>query len=279
MKNTPTTYQALSEALYYAVENYARQPDTTRMAQLAGMDYAHFQATFTDWVGISPTRFVQAVTRKNALHLLKSGESSLATMLALGLSSPSRLHDLMLSTDGMTPAQVRQLGSGLTLRWGICTTTLGATFAACMVNPAGHAALCKLIFGDAATLAAQGEAAIARDWPAAQRQRNDAAITALTHAAVQRDTSVPLLLRGTGFQIHVWQALLAIPSGALVSYGAIAQALGKPKASRAVGTAVGNNPISVLIPCHRVIQQSGALGGYAWGLERKVALLGQELAA
>ncbi len=285
MNHTPAnpvderTYAALSESLQYAVENYSRQPSTARMAQLAGMDYAQFQATFTNWVGVSPKRFVQSVTRKNALLHLQNGESSLATALALGLSSPSRLHDLMINTDGMTPAQVRQLGADTTVVWGVCHTTLGTTFAAFTEPKPGLKVLCKLLFGDESSLAELGRSAVQKDWPAALLVRNDLAAGGVASAAVHRNANLPLLVRGTGFQIHVWQALLAIPSGALVSYGAVAQALGKPKASRAVGTAVGDNPISVLIPCHRVIQRSGALGGYAWGLERKIVLLGQELAA
>lgn len=269
-------FQVFSQSLQYVIENYTRQPSTLRMAQLAGMDYAQFQSAFTNWVGVSPKRFVQVVTRENALRLLRHGESSLATTLALGLSSPSRLHDLMVNTDGMSPAQVRQLGAGLLLHWGVCQTSLGATFVAFTLNAQLQPTVCKLLFGEASALPDDGQAAIAKDWPAAQLLRNDPAAKQIANTVVQRDASVPLRLRGTGFQIHVWQALLAIPQGAVVSYGAIAQALGKPKASRAVGTAVGDNPISVLIPCHRVIQQSGALGGYAWGLERKIVLLGQE---
>jgi AraC family transcriptional regulator of adaptative response/methylated-DNA-[protein]-cysteine methyltransferase len=165
------------------------------------------------------------------------------------------------------------------IAYGAVQTALGATFVAGLRSANGALALCKLLFGDASILAT-GLAQLQRDWPAAQLElspASDAALNQLAQAAVRGEAAFTLCLRGTGFQIHVWQALLAIPSGQLVSYGAIAQALGKPKASRAVGTAVGDNPISVLIPCHRVIQRSGALGGYAWGLERKVLLLGREL--
>ncbi len=283
-------FHALSNVVDYVVDNYTRQPSLERMAQIAGMSAAVFQKTFTDWVGVSPKRFVQVFTRQHALQLLKAGESSMQTILQTGLSSPSRLHDLMIATDGMSPARIRALGAGTTIAWGVVDTQLGATFVAGVLEQ-GHGqdraqdraqervkALCRLEFGDDSSLIEQGFGKLQKDWPAATLLRNDAlvkpaALLALNEAS---HTPVPLHIRGTGFQIHVWQALLRIPSGAGVSYGAIANAMGKPKASRAVGTAVGDNPISVLIPCHRVIQRSGALGGYAWGLSRKAVLLGRE---
>jgi AraC family transcriptional regulator of adaptative response/methylated-DNA-[protein]-cysteine methyltransferase len=210
-------------------------------------------------------------------------------MLQTGLSSASRLHDLMIATDGLSPAQMRALGAGTTIAWGVVNTHLGATFAACVCEKGHIKALSRLEFGDETSVAAQGLSKLQKDWPAATLLRSEALVkpTALlalneSNRESNQDSSqaqVPLHIRGTGFQIQVWQALLRIPSGAGVSYGAIAQALGKPKASRAVGTAVGDNPVSVLIPCHRVIQRSGALGGYAWGLSRKAVILGREWGA
>jgi AraC family transcriptional regulator, regulatory protein of adaptative response / methylated-DNA-[protein]-cysteine methyltransferase len=271
-------FHALSAVIDYVVEHYTRQPSLERMAQIAGMQATVFQKTFTEWVGVSPKRFVQVFTRQHALALLTAGESSFQTMLQTGLSSPSRLHDLMIATDGLSPAQMRALGAGATMAWGVLDTHLGATFAAVVYEHGQATALTRLEFGDPSTLAEQGVRKLQTDWPAATLLRSDAAIKPITLQALRDSNaaSVPLRLRGTGFQIHVWQALLRIPNGAGVSYGAIATALGKPKASRAVGTAVGNNPISVLIPCHRVIQRSGALGGYAWGLSRKALILGRE---
>jgi AraC family transcriptional regulator, regulatory protein of adaptative response / methylated-DNA-[protein]-cysteine methyltransferase len=285
-------FHALSTAIDYVVENYTRQPSLERMASIAGMEATAFQKTFTDWVGVSPKRFVQVFTRQHALTLLKAGESSFQTMLQTGLSSASRLHDLMIATDGLSPAQMRTLGAGTTIVWGVVDTHLGATFAACVLENENSSngesgengqvkALTRLEFGDESTLAQQGLSKLQKDWPAATLQRCEAAVKATALLAVNDSThaAVPLHIRGTGFQIHVWQALLRIPSGSGVSYGAIAAALGKPKASRAVGTAVGDNPVSVLIPCHRVIQRSGALGGYAWGLSRKALILGREWGA
>jgi AraC family transcriptional regulator of adaptative response/methylated-DNA-[protein]-cysteine methyltransferase len=276
-------FHALSTVIDYVVENYTRQPNLERMAAIAGMEATAFHKAFTDWVGISPKRFVQVFTRQHALHLLKSGESSFNTMMSSGLSSSSRLHDLMIATDGLSPAQIRSLGAGTTIAWGVVDTHLGATFAACVTESESDqaTALTRLEFGDETTLAQQGLSKLQKEWPAATLLRSEATIKATALLAVNDSvhTQVPLHIRGTGFQIHVWQALLRIPAGSGVSYGAIAAALGKPKASRAVGTAVGDNPVSVLIPCHRVIQRSGALGGYAWGLSRKAVILGCEWGA
>lgn len=280
-------FHALSTVIDYVVENYTCQPSLERMASIADMESSAFQKAFTNWVGISPKRFVQVFTRQHALHLLQAGESSFETMMQTGLSSPSRLHDLMVSTDGLSPAQMRRLGEGSTIAWGVVNTHLGATFAACVLEEGSEddesrvKALCRLEFGDNPTLVEQGLNKLQKNWPAATLLRNDNAVkpTALLALNDASHASVPLQIRGTGFQIHVWQALLRIPSGAGVSYGAIAKALGKPKASRAVGTAVGDNPVSVMIPCHRVIQRSGALGGYAWGLSRKALILGREWGA
>ena len=279
-------FHALSTVIDYVVENYTRQPSLECMAQIAGMETTAFHKAFTAWVGVSPKRFLQVFTRQHALALLKAGESSFETMMHTGLSSPSRLHDLMIATDGLSPAQIRNLGAGSTLAWGVVHTHLGATFAACVLDEHhSPTALSRLEFGDESTLAQQGFEKLQKDWPAATLLRSEQAVLCTALSAV-RDSSliqfkreppaISLHIRGTGFQIHVWQALLRIPAGSGVSYGAIATALGKPKASRAVGTAVGDNPVSVLIPCHRVIQQSGALGGYAWGLSRKAVLLGRE---
>jgi AraC family transcriptional regulator, regulatory protein of adaptative response / methylated-DNA-[protein]-cysteine methyltransferase len=274
-------FHALSTVIDYVVENYTRQPSLERMAAIAGMETTTFHKVFTDWVGVSPKRFVQVFTRQHALNLLKAGESSFQTMLQTGLSSSSRLYDLMIATDGLSPSQMRALGAGTTIAWGIVDTHLGATFAACVTVNDHAKALTRLEFGDEATLAQQGLRKLQKDWPAAMLLRSDTAVKATALLAVNDSThaTVPLHIRGTGFQIHVWQALLRIPAGSGVSYGAIATALGKPKASRAVGTAVGDNPVSVLIPCHRVIQRSGALGGYAWGLSRKAVMLGREWGA
>jgi AraC family transcriptional regulator, regulatory protein of adaptative response / methylated-DNA-[protein]-cysteine methyltransferase len=271
-------FHTLSTVIDYVVENYNQQPSLERMAAIAGMEATIFQKAFSDWVGISPKRFVQVFTRQHALQLLKAGESSFDTMLSTGLSSSSRLHDLMIATDGLSPAQIRALGAGTTIAWGIVDTHLGATFVACVTEHGQTKALTRLEFGHETTLAQQGLSKLQKDWPAATLLRSEATVKATALLAVKDSVhaQVPLHIRGTGFQIHVWQALLRIPAGSGVSYGAIAAALGKPKASRAVGTAVGDNPVSVLIPCHRVIQRSGALGGYAWGLSRKAVILGRE---
>ena len=275
------TYETMRAAIEYALANYTRQPDLETMAKSVGMELTAFQKTFTDWVGISPKRFVQAVTRAHALRCLKAGDSAIQTQLAAGLSSASRLHDLMVSTDGMSPSQIRKLGAGMQLTWGVCQTQFGATLLAWTDK-----AISRLEFGDLDALNATGAARVQADWPSAQLTQNNAMAQLKADALLNtnkessggcKSMSPAVQARGTGFQIQVWRALLSLNAGQLVSYGAIANALGRSGASRAVGTAVGSNPISVVIPCHRVIQTSGLLGGYAWGLDRKVMLLGAEL--
>ena len=260
----------MQNAIAYIVEHYNEQPSLQELAEHVGLSDTHFQRVFTEWVGVSPKRFLQVVTRSHARQLLAQGGSTLEVTYETGLSSPSRLQDLFVSIDGLTPAQVRKLGDGLRISWGCFESLLGSSAAAWTGQ-----GICRLVFGSAAQseLFAQQ---LQADWPAAQLIRDDAAIAQRIAPVVAGQGTVPLHVRGTNFQVQVWQALLNIPEGRVSSYGGIAKWIGRPKACRAVGSAVGDNPVSVLIPCHRVIRDSGALGGYAWGLERKIALLGRE---
>jgi len=260
----------MQNAISYIVTHYNEQPSLQELAEHVGLSETHFQRVFTEWVGVSPKRFLQVVTRSHARRLLAQGGSTLDVTYETGLSSPSRLQDLFVSIDGLTPAQVRKLGDGLQIIWGCFDSLLGSSAAAWTGQ-----GICRLVFGSAAQseLFAQQ---LQVDWPAAQLIRDDAAIAQRIAPVLSGQATVPLHVRGTNFQVQVWQALLNIPEGRVSSYGGIAKWIGRPKACRAVGTAVGDNPVSVLIPCHRVIRDSGALGGYAWGLERKLALLGRE---
>lgn len=260
----------MQNAISYIVTHYNEQPSLQELAEHVGLSETHFQRVFTEWVGVSPKRFLQVVTRSHARRLLAQGGSTLDVTYETGLSSPSRLQDLFVSIDGLTPAQVRKLGDGLQIIWGCFDSLLGSSAAAWTGQ-----GICRLVFGSAAQseLFAQQ---LQVDWPAAQLIRDDAAIAQRIAPVLSGLATVPLHVRGTNFQVQVWQALLNIPEGRVSSYGGIAKWIGRPKACRAVGTAVGDNPVSVLIPCHRVIRDSGALGGYAWGLERKLALLGRE---
>jgi AraC family transcriptional regulator, regulatory protein of adaptative response / methylated-DNA-[protein]-cysteine methyltransferase len=264
------THHKIADAIGYIADHFDEQPSLAKLAQIAGLSETHFQRVFSEWAGVSPKRFVEVVTRNYARNLLAAGASTLDATYEAGLSSPSRLQDLFVKLDGLTPAQVRNLGQGITLTWGCFESLLGATAAAWTGQ-----GICSLVFADAAhpnTFAAQ----LAHQWPGATLQRDDAEIAGRIGPVVMGETAVPLHVRGTNFQVQVWQALLAIAEGRVTTYGSLAHLLGKPGAARAVGTAVGSNPVSVLIPCHRVLRDSGALGGYAWGLSRKVALLGRE---
>ncbi len=267
------TEQQMGAAIEYIVDHYDEQPHLAQVARHCGLSETHFQRVFADWVGVSPKRFLQVVTRNHARELLRQGNSTLDTTYEAGLSSPSRLQDLFVTMDGLTPSQVRALGEGMQIQWGCFASLLGATAAAWTGK-----GICRLVFGEAATPEAFARQ-LAQDWPAAQLQRDDAAIARLVGPLLAGENHAPVHVRGTNFQVQVWQALLAIPGGGATTYGAIAHLVGKPKAARAVGSAVGSNPVSVLIPCHRVIRESGALGGYAWGLPRKVTLLGREWSA
>jgi AraC family transcriptional regulator, regulatory protein of adaptative response / methylated-DNA-[protein]-cysteine methyltransferase len=263
-------HDKITRAIGYIVEHFDEQPDLAQLARMADLSETHFQRVFTEWAGVSPKRFVEVVTRNHARGLLAAGASTLDATYESGLSSPSRLQDLFVKLDGLTPSQVRSLGAGMTLTWGCFESLLGATAAAWTGQ-----GICALVFADAAH-PREFESMLAAQWPSATRQRDDAAIAARIAPVVFGERALPVHVRGTNFQIQVWQALLAIEPGRVTTYGNLAHLIGKPKAARAVGTAVGSNPVSVLIPCHRVIRESGALGGYAWGLSRKITLLGRE---
>ncbi len=239
------------------------------LAARMGMSAAHFQRVFSAWVGVSPKRYQQYLTLDHAKHLLEDRFTVLDTALQSGLSGGGRLHDLFLTWEAMTPGEYAAGGAGLTLHWGIVPSPFGE--AVVMASARG---ICGLGFS-----AEMGqEAAVAdltRRWPKASFVRDEAAVAPLAEAALG-GTGGKLHLIGAPFQIKVWEALLRVPSGHVTSYSQIAGAIGHDKAVRAVGTAVGRNPISFLIPCHRALRKSGALGGYHWGLPVKRAMLAWE---
>ncbi|MEY3961083.1 MAG: methylated-DNA--[protein]-cysteine S-methyltransferase [Paracoccaceae bacterium] len=241
------------------------------LAARIGLSPAHFQRLFSQWVGVSPKRYLQYLALDHARDLLAQRFTTLATAHETGLSSPGRLHDLFVTWEAMTPGTYAKGGAGLTIRWGLAPSPFGETVV--MATPRG---ICGMGFA-----AEMGQTAatddLMRRWPAADFQRDDAAIAPLAAAAFGAGET-RLHLIGAPFQIKVWEALLSIPSGHVTSYGELARAIGHDKAVRAVGTAVGRNPISYLIPCHRALRQSGALGGYHWGLPVKRALLAWESA-
>ncbi len=245
------------------------------LATEMGMSSAHFQRIFSTWAGVSPKRYQQYLTLGHAKLLLRSQFTTLETALSSGLSGTGRLHDLFVRWEAMSPGDFASGGAGLQIDWGWFDSPFGPVLV--MGTEKG---ICGL------SLAAEvGEQAATDDlrarWPAAAFRENPEKLEAWVQTAFGhggKDQKVPLYLTGAPFQIKVWEALLHLPEGQVTTYGAIAEAIGNPKAVRAVGTAVGRNPIGYLIPCHRVLRKSGGLGGYHWGLPMKRALLGYEAA-
>ncbi|MBM3906517.1 MAG: methylated-DNA--[protein]-cysteine S-methyltransferase [Gemmatimonadetes bacterium] len=275
MTDHAADYERIARAIRYLDAHWREQPSLAAVAQHVGLSESHFQRLVTRWVGISPKRFLQHATAQFARTLLREHRAALPTTLEAGLSNPSRLHELIVHAEAMTPGQVKRGGEGVEIAYGFHDSPLGTAFVA--VTPLG---VCSLQFADTA---AQRRAALARlreEWPGALLTESVPRTRAAARQALGTlgTASGPLALhvRGTNFQLKVWSALLAIAPGTVTTYEEIAGVIGRPRAVRAVGSAVGRNPVSVLIPCHRVIRKSGGLGGYAWGLERKEVLLRAE---
>ncbi len=270
--------RSIARAIDHLIAHYQEQPSLETLARVAGMSTFHFQRVFKRRAGISPKRFGQFLTVNHAKRLLVENRSVLDTALDVGLSGPSRLHDLFLSLEAMTPGEYKTAGRSLTIRWGLHDGPVGRALIGLTER-----GVCWFGFvpddddGEAIEL-------FRDEWPGALLVHDQAATAPVAERAFAFDeraaeTEVEplrLLLRGSSFQIKVWEALLRIPTGALVSYQDIATAIGQPGAARAVGRACGANPLSLLIPCHRVIQKSGVIHHYRWGALRKQALIAFE---
>ncbi|EPX84909.1 O-6-methylguanine DNA methyltransferase [Rubellimicrobium thermophilum DSM 16684] len=242
------------------------------LARAMGMGEAHLHRVFSAWAGISPKRLAQYLALGHARTLLAERRALLDVAQTVGLSGPSRLHDLFITWEAMTPGRWAAGGEGLTLREGLFESPFGPVLA--MATDKG---LCGLAFTAETGEAAAREDLLAR-WPRARIRRDEGALRPWVEAAFGRGGPAHVHAIGAPFQIKVWEALLAIPSGQVTTYGAIAGAVGRPRAVRAVGTAVGRNPVAWLIPCHRALRATGALGGYRWGLPVKRAMLAWEAA-
>ena len=273
-------YARIAKALAYLAENYTAQPELTEVAEQAGLSEYHFQRTFTHWVGISPKRFLQYITLAHAKERLRQSTSLLDAAFEVGLSGPGRLHDLFITWEAMSPGEYKQQGRGLTIDYGFHPSPFGE----CLLM-ATQRGICGLAF------VASGQRGAALDelaagWEHARLRHDQSATLALAErifcsggGSERRTPTVRLLLRGTPFQVKVWEALLRVPVGALTSYEHLGRALGyRGRANQAIGQAVGSNAIAYLIPCHRVIRKSGLIGGYRWGPDRKLAMLGWEAA-
>ncbi len=272
-----TDYQRVAEAIQYLEHNYRDQPDLDQLAAHMQLSPFHLQRLFTRWAGISPKRFVQYLTAEHAKRLLAESHSVLDAAYDAGLSGPSRLHDLLIATEAMTPGEFKAKGSGLMIDYGRHATPFGDCLLA--VTERG---VCKLTFLDAADWS-DAVAELHEQWAGATLSENPTRGAALIEQIFPSEPGQPaqpitVLLKGTNFQLKVWEALLRIPSGAVCSYEDVASWIGQPTAARAVGGAVGANQIAYLIPCHRVIRKSGGIEAYHWGPTRKKAILAWEAA-
>lgn len=267
-------WRRMGRAIRFLTERYTEQPRLEDAADAVGLSPFHFQRLFSRYVGVSPKAFVGHLTLEHAKRELAQGASVLDAALDSGLSGSSRLHDLALKIEAMTPGDYAKGGAGLSIDYGFADCPFGRVLV--MATDKG---VCGMAFGDDGEEAAMLKDMTSR-WPKARFTQNIERAEAIAAQTFDSDTTSPLGLHllGTPFQIKVWQALLAIPSGKMVTYKSVAARLGDAKASRAVGTAVGRNPVSWLIPCHRVLGSDGALHGYHWGLVRKRSMLAMEAA-
>ncbi len=270
-------YRRIEQAILYLDANYDRQPSLKETAASVHLSEYHFQRLFTRWVGVSPKRFLQYLTKEHAKKLLERSENLLDVTYQSGLSSPGRLHDLFVTWEAVTPGEYKNRGEGVTISYGFHDTPFGECLTA--LSPRGVCGMSFIQDGD--RRAALDE--LERRWRKAEFVSDPSGTADMTEEVFsffdeQKADGLRLHLSGSSFQLKVWEALLGVPSGMLVSYEDIAVQIGLPRAARAVGAALGRNPIPVLIPCHRVIRKTGEIGDYRWGAARKKALLGWEMA-
>ncbi len=272
-----TSKARMARIIQYLDTHFRDQPSLEVLAQLVELSPNHFHREFVRWVGITPKDFVQGLTLDHARRQLQLGQSVLDAALTSGLSGPGRLHDLCIHLAGATPGEIKNQGQGLTLRYG----TADSPFGTCHVVTSKHG-IAHLAFHNEGTTTPRPW--IEAHWPAAEPVSDPAAAQQVVQAVFRptaNSTKTPpaplrLWVRASRFQFTVWQALLQVPPNTLLTYGDLADSIGRPKAARAVGQAVGANPLAILIPCHRVIRNTGLVTGYRWGTGRKRALIAWE---
>lgn len=268
-------FDRIAQAINFIQANFKEQPTLEAVAEHVHLSPFHFQRLFTDWAGTSPKKFLQYISLQYAKQLLRQRQSTLEdAAFDTGLSGSSRLHDMFINIEGMTPAEFRDGGRGLAINYSYAESPFGNVLVASTAK-----GICHLAFAENDEA---GLDALRKNFPnASLTQKLDMlqqhALYIFTHDWSQLH-KIKLHLKGTDFQLKVWESLLKIPMGGLSTYGAIAKQIDQPNASRAVGTAIGSNPVAFLIPCHRVIQSSGVIGGYMWGPVRKTAIIGWEAA-
>lgn len=268
-------YNRIAEAITYIKKNFKTQPSLEEVAEKINISPFHFQRLFTEWAGVSPKKFLQYISVEHAKQILKGEEATLFDAAEeTGLSGTGRLHDLFVNIEGMTPGEFKNGGENLSINYSYAESPFGNILVAS--TPKG---ICYMAFADGEENSFE---TLKRNFPKAHYKQmvdliQQNALYIFTHDW-KKLNQIKLHLKGTDFQLKVWEALLKIPMGQLSTYGTIAEQVKNSKASRAVGTAIGSNPVAFLIPCHRVIQSTGALGGYMWGPTRKTAIIGWEAA-
>ncbi|MFH0990900.1 MAG: methylated-DNA--[protein]-cysteine S-methyltransferase [bacterium] len=270
-------YQRIEQAIRFIEEEYQRKPDLKEIADHVHLSEFHFQRLFKRWAGITPKQFMQFLTIQHAKEILAESNSVLDAAYETGLSSTGRLHDLFVSVDAVTPGEYKSAGSGLTVQFGFHATPFGQ----CLLATTERG-ISNLYFVSDEKKREMVDI-LKSYWKQADVKENTVltkryADSIFSPSGNKTHRPLKLFLMGTNFQIKVWEALLRIPQGSIVTYEDVARSIGKPSASRAVGNAVGANPISYIVPCHRVIRQSGIIGNYRWGHFRKRAMLAWEFA-
>ena len=269
------SYARMAKIIQYLDEHFHEQPSLDDLSRLAGLSPTHFHREFQKWIGVSPKDFVQGLTHSYAKALLQNGSSVLDAALSAGLSGPGRLHDLCLSIDAITPGTLKNQGDGICIHYGSAESPFGPCFFA-----ESDRGICHFEFLLGSTTSR--EASLKKNWPNATLKKNLPRAKQLVRQVFSSETPsskakpLKLWLRGSQFQFKVWQALIDLEPGSLTCYQALGERIGKTKAARAIGNAVGANPIAVIIPCHRVIRMTGIVRGYRWGTGRKRALIAWE---
>lgn len=266
-------YNRIAEAINYIQQNFTEQPTLDEIAKKVHLSPYHFQRLFTEWAGVSPKKFLQYISLQHAKQILNNTQSTLFdTAYQTGLSGTGRLHDLFVKIEGMTPGEYKNKGENLSINYSYEESLFGKILVASTIK-----GICYMGFSDEKNIAFSE---LEKRFPKANFIQQTDEIQQNALLIYTQDWSkinqIKLHLKGTDFQLKVWEALLKIPMGNLATYGNIAKKIQKPNASRAVGTAIGSNPIAYLIPCHRVIQSTGIFGGYMWGTIRKTAIIGWE---
>jgi len=270
-----TNFSRIAEAISYINGNFKTQPGLEEVAEKINLSPFHFQRLFTEWAGVSPKKFLQYLTIEYAKKMLKENQATLfETAFETGLSGTGRLHDLFINIEGMTPGEYKNGGENLVINYSFAESPFGNILVASTLK-----GICHIAFADDAAM--ELELLKAKFPNAFYKQIADVtqqnALYIFTHNW-DKISEIKLHLKGTDFQLKVWETLLRIPAGQLTTYGTVAKNIGMPAASRAVGTAIGANPVAFLIPCHRIIQSTGNFGGYHWGSTRKTAIIGWEAA-